>query len=139
MQNRFFELLRDLYTYRYFRDPRKAPRYRGVFPSYRAAEAALPENRPQGFDLESVPEYFIQCDFVLNPADYPILFWLSQLIKPGMKVFDLGGGIGQCYYCYKRYLTFPPDLRWTVCDVESFVQRGAEVARARSAAELSFT
>ena len=33
--------LQDIYTYRYFNYQHKAPRYRGVYASFAAAEAAL--------------------------------------------------------------------------------------------------
>jgi putative methyltransferase (TIGR04325 family) len=130
---------RDVYTYRYFNDPGKAPRYRGVYPSYREAEAALPKGKLKGFDMDVVPDYFVKNAFSLNPADYPVLFWLSQILKPDSTVFDLGGGVGQCYYSYQDYQKFPPGVRWTVCDFESFVRRGPEVARERKMTSLFFT
>jgi putative methyltransferase (TIGR04325 family) len=130
---------RDVYTYRYFNDPRKAPRYRGIYPTYRAAVEALPKGKLQGFDLESVPEYFLKNELALNPGDYPVLFWLSQIVKAGSRVFDFGGGLGQCYYAYQKFLQFPPEIRWTVCDVESFLCRGPELAREREINNLFFT
>jgi putative methyltransferase (TIGR04325 family) len=131
--------LRDLYTYRYFNDPGKAPRYRGVYSTYAAAESALPKGRPKGFNLETVSDYFIKCELNLNPSDYPVLFWLSRIIGPETTVFDLGGGLGQCYYNYNSYLNFPPDLRWTICDVDALMSRGSELARENNVRGLSFT
>ncbi|HEY4048068.1 MAG TPA: methyltransferase, TIGR04325 family [Acidobacteriaceae bacterium] len=130
---------RDVYTYRYFNDPRKAPRYRGVYPTYRSAEKALPRGKVQGFNAEAVPDYFLKTAFALNPGDYPVLFWLSQILEAGSGVFDLGGGLGQCYYTYRDFLAFPPGIHWVVCDVESLIERGRALAEERRATDLSFT
>ena len=137
--NAILHALRDLYTYRYFYIPRKAPRYRGVYASFQAAEAALPRDRPQGFNIEAVPEYFITSEFMLHSGDYPVLFWLSRILEAGTTVFDLGGGFGQSYYSYQEFLPFPPGLHWIVCDVEAFVRRGTELARERNATNLTIT
>jgi putative methyltransferase (TIGR04325 family) len=131
--------VRDLCTYRYFNDSRRAPRYRGVYSSFQAAEAELPQDKPRGFNLEAVPEYFIQREFMLHPGDYPVLFWLSRILEPESAVFDLGGGFGQSFYSYQELLPFPAGLRWIVCDVESFVRRGTELAGERKATRLSLT
>ncbi|MBV8629379.1 MAG: methyltransferase, TIGR04325 family [Silvibacterium sp.] len=132
-------IVRDLYTYRYFNDPEKAPRYRGVYATFEEAERAIPKGRPEGFNLDEVPEFFIGKQFLFNPQDYPVLVWLSQAFEPGCRVFDLGGGFGQCYYKYREYIRYPEGLEWTVCDVESFASRGPEFARQQNADALHFT
>ncbi len=132
-------IARDLYTYRYFNDPKKAPRYRGVYATFAEAERAIPKGRPEGFNLDDVPEFFIGKQFLFNPQDYPVLVWLSQAFEPTCRVFDLGGGFGQCYYKYSDYIRYPEDLQWTVCDVESFAARGPEFAQERNAPNLHFT
>jgi putative methyltransferase (TIGR04325 family) len=139
MLKAIFGAARDVYTYRYFNDPRKAPRYRGVYPTYRVAEKALPRGKVKGFNAEAVPDFFLKTAFTLNPADYPVLFWLSQILQPGAKVFDLGGGLGQCYYTYQSFLEFPPEIRWMVWDVESLLNRGRALAAEQKITRLSFT
>ena len=57
--NGVLAIARDLYTYRYFNSQEKTPRYRGVYSSFAAAESAIPKGRPEGFDLEAVPDFFI--------------------------------------------------------------------------------
>jgi putative methyltransferase (TIGR04325 family) len=130
---------RDVYTYRYFNSQERAPRYRGVYSSFAEAERAIPKGRPEGFNLDAVPDFFIGKQFLFNPQDYPVLLWLSQALEAASRVFDLGGGFGQCYYKYQDYVSFPPDLQWTVCDVESFMSPAREFARERDAKKLSFT
>ena len=132
-------IARDLYTYRYFNDPKKAPRYRGVFATFAEAERAIPKGRPEGFNLDEVPDFFIGKQFLFNPQDYPVLVWLAQAFEPGSTVFDLGGGFGQCYYKYREYVKYPDGLQWTVCDVESFAERGPEFARQQNEPNLHFT
>src|ERR1700759_1296533 len=132
-------IARDLYTYRRFYDPKRAPRYRGAYSSFADAERAIPKGRPEGFNLDDVPEFFIGRQFLFNPQDYPVLVWLSQALEPHGTVFDLGGGIGQCYYKYQDYIRYPEELQWIVCDVESFAARGPEFALEQNAPNLHFT
>lgn len=131
--------LRDLYTARHFHNPKKAPRYRGLYPTYEAALAALPKGELHGFEDESVPEYFEKYLLGFNTGDYPVLFWMQKTLVPGSTVFDFGGGLGQCFYGYQEFMQFPAGLRWTVCDVESQVKHGAKVAHERKAENLFFT
>jgi putative methyltransferase (TIGR04325 family) len=137
--NRALRTLRDLYGYRDFNDPRKAPKYRGVYPTFAAALAALPKDKPVGFDDLRVPDMFVVEHPTISPMDYPNLFWLSQILQPSARLFDLGGGQGQCYYFYKELLPLPDEMVWTVCDVEAMALRGAELAAKRGADNLRFT
>ena len=139
MLQRTLAVARDLYTYRYFNSQEKAPRYRGVYSSFAAAESAIPKGRPEGFDLEAVPDFFIGKQFLFNPNDYPVLLWLSQALEPGTRVFDLGGGFGQCYYKYQEFLRYPEGLQWQVCDVKPFMTRGPEFSSKQNVTNLSFT
>jgi putative methyltransferase (TIGR04325 family) len=139
MLQRAATLARDLYAHRHFNSPEKGARYRGVYSSFAEAERAIPRGRPEGFNTDSVPEHFFRRQFFFNPQDYPVLVWLLQAFQPQCKVFDLGGGFGQCYYKYQDYIPFPEGLEWTVCEVESFTARGREFADERGAANLHFT
>jgi putative methyltransferase (TIGR04325 family) len=75
----------------------------------------------------------------LNPSDYPILFWLSRLLPTTRLVFELGGSVGVGYYAYRRYLPFPPDLQWVICELPEAVRVGDEIARERKDPRLFFT
>jgi putative methyltransferase (TIGR04325 family) len=129
---------RDLYDYWSFVRSSANHRFRGVYGSYSAAQAALPAEGLQGFNHQSVAEFFVDTHFVFNPSDYPILFWLSQILQPGQLLFDFGGGVGQCFYLYQNFLHLPDGLRWLVCDVEALAKRGAQVAEEKKAA-IEFT
>jgi putative methyltransferase (TIGR04325 family) len=114
-------------------------RFRGVYASYASAQASLPAGALQGFDHASVAEYFVDTHMVFNPSDYPVLFWLSKLLKNGDMLFDFGGGVGQSFYLYKRFLCFPERMRWLVCEVEALARRGAQLAEENKAENLEFT
>lgn len=136
---RTLSTLRDAYTARYFYDPQKGPRYRGVYQTHDAAVAALPKGELHGFEDKSVPVYFEKHLQAFNPGDYPIVFWMQQGLRQGSTVFDFGGGLGQCFYAYQELMRFPAEMSWLVCDVDSLIERGAELARERKAENLSFT
>jgi putative methyltransferase (TIGR04325 family) len=129
----------DIYSLYAFRNSDQAVRYRGVYPTLGAATAALPAGRLEGFDSGDLTDYFLEVHFSLDASDYPILLWLSQILPSGHRVFDLGGGLGQCCYVYQKYIPFPADVRWLVCDVQAFDRRGREIASERKADFLCFT
>jgi putative methyltransferase (TIGR04325 family) len=130
---------RDLHGYWSFHRTAGRHRYRGVYSSYSEAAAAMPAKSLKGFDHESVAEFFVDTNFIFNPADYPVLFWLSQIVAPWQRVFDFGGGVGQCFYLYRQFLHFPEGLRWLVCDLQAFAHRGERLAREKEVSALEFT
>jgi putative methyltransferase (TIGR04325 family) len=75
----------------------------------------------------------------IYPYDYPVLFWLLPILPAAKRVFDIGGHIGVHYYGYQRYLPFPAELKWEVCEVPSIAKTGAELARQKGMHNLVFT
>ena len=96
---------------------------------------------PLGYDNPAAAAMYVERTRKTYPTDYPVMFWLQKLLAQGFtSVFDLGGHIGVSYYAYRRYLTYPSTLRWTVHDVPAVNQRGREVAKERDADRyLSFS
>jgi putative methyltransferase (TIGR04325 family) len=75
-----------------------------------------------------------------NERDYPVLIWLqSALAAKARKIFDLGGNIGLGYYSYKRFISYPEDIRWTVCEIEEIVKAGEAYSATVSSPGLSYT
>ena len=74
-----------------------------------------------------------------RPSDYAAMFHLRPLLPAIRRVFDLGGNVGNLFYCFQRYLDFPPDLVWTVQDLPPHLADGAALAHRRRAAQLRFT
>lgn len=130
---------------RHFRRTREKGLHHGVFASFEEALAAAPPGRPIGYDHPhgadlSVPGGAHLLDAV-NPRDYPVLFWLARLIGSGVhSVFDFGGHVGVKYYAYRKYLRYPDDLKWLVCEVPAVVEAGRALANERpGGANLAFT
>ena len=130
---------RDLLNERRFHRYDDEPVYSGVYSTYEAAIRAIPQGATIGFDEPAVPDFYLNHHFVLNQNDYPELFWLAKLLRPGSVIFDFGGGLGQCWYSYAPYLPMLEQVRWIVCDLPAFVKQGQVLARQQSATELQFT
>ncbi|MBL6990564.1 MAG: methyltransferase, TIGR04325 family [Bacteriovoracaceae bacterium] len=112
--------------------------FKGVYSSFNEAQAAIPKEVNQGYDNEkSAMMYKDVCSTIVT-TDYPNLFWLSKILKNGMRLFDLGGHIGVKYYSYQKYINFPKDLSWTVYDLPAVVEEGKKWAKQQNATALNF-
>jgi putative methyltransferase (TIGR04325 family) len=129
--------LREKYFERLFWE--RPPCWKGIYPSFAEASAAPPRRKLIGYDHEEIARREEATLERFNPADYPVLFWLEKLLPPTRAVFDLGGNLGLAWYAYRRYLTYPADLRWTVCEVPAIAQAGRQLAVEKNAAQLAFT
>ncbi len=113
--------------------------FRGVYRTFDQARASAPKTKPLGFDSKQFAEEYRERMQRIYDYDYPVLFWLRDLLTPETRLFDLGGHVGVQCYAYSKYLDFPAGLRWVVCEVPEIAQRGAELAREQGRRELSFT
>lgn len=113
--------------------------FRGVYPTFAEAEAAVPANQNSGYDSEDAASLYLSWLDVFD-YDYPALFWIQRSFADGMRtVFDLGGNIGIKYYAYAKLAQFPEDLVWTVGDLPAVVEKGRSFAREQGApAQLHF-
>jgi putative methyltransferase (TIGR04325 family) len=112
--------------------------YNRVFPDMNAARAAARRYGLPGADSEEDSSSLQAQMTATRPSDYPVLFHLSRLPLEGLRVFDLGGTLGNLFYLYDRYLTFPASLRWTVHDLPRNMGRGREYARQRDETRIHF-
>lgn len=118
---------------------RRPGSFRGVYPTFDEARRFAPMGVRLGYDHpESAQMYRDQLDRVAT-TDYPHLFWLSRLLPDCTRVFDFGGHVGLSFYAYRRYLTYPALLRWTVCEVPAVAEEGARLAAEKREQQLSFT
>ena len=113
--------------------------FMGSFENFAAAEAGASVAKAVGYDNAEKARDFYSHQIYFY--DYPALFWIGRSLDDGMRsVFDLGGHVGIKYYAFRRVLSYPETLRWTVCDVPGVVKTGRELAAERGSAEqLSFT
>jgi len=114
--------------------------WRGVYPTFAAAQAAIPKGRSIGYNSESAARIFRTYPILRKrPTDYITSFHLQHLLKEGKRVFDFGGSVGIAYYVYKEYLPFPEGAQWLVCDVPAIVEVGRERALELDSEGLAFT
>jgi putative methyltransferase (TIGR04325 family) len=73
-----------------------------------------------------------------RPSDYAALFHLQQLLPTLGRVIDLGGSVGNLFYCYSQYLDFPEDFRWVVVEIAPVAEAGTALAQERGATKLRF-
>jgi putative methyltransferase (TIGR04325 family) len=113
--------------------------FQGVFESFEAAARSAPRTKHVGFDHPDYPTHHLDRMHTVESHDYPAMLWLRSILGPGSRVFDFGGNVGVSYYAYARYIDYPPDLRWTVCEMPGMVQAGREIAAREGRSNLSFT
>ena len=113
--------------------------FRGVYADFASATHAIPATQLQGYDnLHSA--YRLRNDrFRIWPCDYPVMFWLGQLLPQCRQLFDWGGNVGISYFAYRKYLPYPTELEWLVSDVPAVVSAGLEIADEEYAPGLRFT
>ncbi|HLJ49055.1 MAG TPA: TIGR04325 family methyltransferase [Bryobacteraceae bacterium] len=112
--------------------------YRWVFGSLAEAHSAAKRVRLDGHDHPDNVRKHVALATQARPSDYPVLFHLANIIGECRSVLDLGGNVGNLFYNYSRYLDFPADLLWTVCDVPEVTTMGSAIAAERGETRLRF-
>jgi putative methyltransferase (TIGR04325 family) len=111
----------------------------GIYPDFPTAERDIPHGRLVGYDNEPSAVRLADERFRISPRDYPILFWLQQLLPGCRLLFDFGGNVGISYFGFRQYLKYSPTLTWLVYDVPAVAALGERIAREESAQQLRFT
>lgn len=114
--------------------------FRGVYDNFEQAISSAPKTKKIGYnDCELAEEYQVELKTTnLRSYDYPVLFWLNQLLKENVKVFDFGGNVGIHFYLYEKYISYPLGLEWLVCDLPEIVYCGKDIAE-KEEKQLIFT
>ena len=113
--------------------------FRGVYASFAEAEASVPKDARVGYDHAELAGLYRHRMEKANQSDYAVLFWLKGILDERSVVFDFGGHVGVAYHGWRKYLSYPPGMRWICQDVPAIVKVGAELAKERPSAGLSFT
>ena len=113
--------------------------FRGPFATLADAAAAIRGIEGSGHSNPAYRDVHLALADEMRPSDYPALFHLRSVLPKVRKVFDIGGSIGNVFYCYARYLDFPADLTWTVHDLPQTLRMGEELARLRDERRLRFS
>ena len=117
--------------------------YRGVFESHSEAMGSVSSSNNQ-YDLINREKALHEkeerqsLDRPIPDFDYPLLFWLSRLLKPAGSVLDLGGSVGHFFYRSQQYFQHPPGIRWTIAELPAAVELGRRFAVEQKASGLSF-
>lgn len=119
--------MREAAYRRRFMDNRDENLFLGCFESFHEAAAGIPPGaaeRPEASEELDIPQ--------VKLADYPSVFWLGKAFEEGHRhVLELGGQVGVKFYAFRRMLSYPGDLRWTVCESPAMAERGRELACSR--------
>jgi len=130
-------------VYWYYRFPTAYASYRGVFETFEQAIANIPKRRKAGYNhADLAQEYeqeFYQYYKTVGSFDYPVLFWLKDLLFENCTIFDFGGNVGNHFYGYETYIKYPPNLKWIVCELPEILKVGVKIAHQEHRTEISFT
>lgn len=117
--------------------------FRGAFGSQSEALQSISRRFGDrvGYDNEQAAGYYRERLDRIFPTDYPVLFWLRQVLElhPLERIFEVGGHVGVAYYSYPRYIAIPKETIWEINDVPSVCQEGRRLANERGATNLRFT
>ncbi len=133
-------LIGDLF-HRHYLYPRTMTACRGVYASREEAQAAVDDQGQTEYDACNEArslEDDIRREYRHEYEDYPVLYWLRGLLRPGLRVVDLGGSTGGTFYAFDHALGLPADLSWTVSELPAAVEKGRRVAEARQEHRLGF-
>lgn len=118
--------------------------YRGVFDSFENAHNQSIDSLSNEYDVinqkkgKHLEEEIPLIDKRVLDIDYPLLFWLSRLIKPSDQILELGGSIGQGFYSFENYFPYPDGIGWTIAELQAAVEAGQKMARQRHEDRLEF-
>lgn len=118
--------------------------YRGRFDVISQAQAAIDKNKNSHYDVinnkksknedrekNSIERY-------IDDHDYPLLFWLAQILSEGDVILELGGSIGHFFYRIQKYIELPREMRWTIAELPEAVALGQKLAEERQETRLKF-
>ena len=113
--------------------------FRGVFDTFSDAYASAPPGNQLGFNITEFAEQFTERAHEVYSYDYPVLFWIKSILGDNISVFDFGGNIGVHYYAYQKYMEFPQQMRWVVCEVPEVADAGRKLALENRSEHIVFT
>ncbi|WP_127901153.1 methyltransferase, TIGR04325 family [Solirhodobacter olei] len=129
-------------AWRYWRVyPNNIAACRGVYRTWQEAKAGaqtahrirtktdiLTFSAPKGVQIHSLSE-----------RDYPILVHMRPILRPGVRILNIGGSLAKEYGSYRELIPFPADFNWRICEVPAVVAAGQEMLQNGNYPGLSFT
>ena len=112
--------------------------YRRAFRSFAEAQSCSACYISAGHEHEDDIRMHLSSSRAARESDYPVFFHLSQSGQPLPSVFDFGGNIGNLFYCYQNYLTFPRDISWKIYDLPELRAAGEKLAAERGESRIRY-
>jgi len=113
--------------------------YNRIFPTLNDATAAASGYEGGGHYNPNYLKVKIPEADRARPGDYAALFYMQQNLSHISSVFDLGGNVGNLFYCYLKYLAISPEFTWMVYDLPKTIAAGEQIAKERHETRLRFT
>lgn len=129
---------RRLSEERFFRSHGWRGLHYGIFADF-ASAASFAESRCGSVRYEIDHQQWLEQHTRLAAHDYPALYWLSQCMEPGIRIFDWGGSVGVTYILFRKVHEFPDSVQWQVCELAQAVSAGVEIAAGSGLPQLTFT
>jgi putative methyltransferase (TIGR04325 family) len=107
----------------------RPPAMTGAFPDRDAALQSLPAKRFNSYDDPDVAAVNFRQMCEIRVWDYPVMFWLDRLHRPGLRVLDAGGHFGTKYVAFSDRLRLS-ELVWTVYDLPATIRSARAVQSA---------
>jgi putative methyltransferase (TIGR04325 family) len=112
--------------------------FTGAYTSYDEALAAAKTMSLAGYDHDEVATVSFEKMCQVALWDYPVLFWMRQLMGEVDGVLDAGGHMGTKYRAFRPLLPIDDSFRWVVYDLPAIVRAGRKQAAADGLTNLSF-
>lgn len=131
-------LLHIKYKYR-FKRATKSNLFYGIYPDFQTCNKHLPKSKPPGYDNQASAELYEERAHTIYINDYPVLYWLKQILNKSDIVFEIGGHIGVSFYSYDHFMNLDKDIHWTIQEVEHVANQGKKIANKKNETRLHFT
>lgn len=119
--------------------------YRGVFPSFRDAQMSIAKQRRSEYDeafskkkAAGIEAGAHDVENYLFDHDYPLIFWLKQVLGEDSRVIELGGSLGHLFFSIRQLLPLGEHVSWTVLELPIAVECGRRLAEEKGEQRLAF-
>jgi putative methyltransferase (TIGR04325 family) len=112
---------------------------KGVYRNLEEARKVAQKKSSNGHEHPDNIKLHFELSTKLRLSDYPAMFWLERICRPGVKVFDYGGSVGNLFYLYKDRVPALSSSDWIVYDLPRTIESGSRIAASRGEARLTFT
>ncbi|WP_312364332.1 methyltransferase, TIGR04325 family [Ensifer sp.] len=103
-------------------------RFTGAYGSFEDAITAARSNGLAGYDHDEIAAVAFDKMCQVAPWDYPVLFWMRQVIDEIDGLVDAGGHMGTKYRAFRDLLALENSFRWVVYDLPAIVNAGRKRA-----------